>query len=70
MRILLAAAKVQYDKFGVVLQKARQKIDEAGKSLDEAGKRNEIIRKKLRSVEEIDGVKAEEILSLEESSDI
>ena len=70
VRILLAAAKVQYDKFGVVLQKARQKIDEAGKSLDEAGKRNEIIRKKLRSVEEIDGVKAEEILSLEESSDI
>ena len=70
VRILLAAAKVQYDKFGVVLQKARQKIDEAGKSLDEAGKRNEIIRKKLRSVEEIDGVKAEEILSLEENSDI
>lgn len=69
VRILLAAAKVQYDKFGVVLQKARQKIDEAGKSLDEAGKRNEIIRKKLRSVEEIDGVKAEEILSLEENSD-
>ncbi len=70
VRVLLAAAKVQYDKFGVVLQKARQKIDEAGKSLDEAGKRNEIIRKKLRNVEEIDGVKAEEILSLEENTDI
>ena len=71
VRILLAAAKVQYDKFGVVLHKARQKIDEAGKSLDEAGKRNEIIRKKLRNVEEIDGVKAEEILKLEEdNSDI
>ena len=70
VRVLLAAAKVQYDKFGTVLQKARQKIDEAGKSLDEAGKRNEIIRKKLRNVEEIDGVKAEEILSLEENNDI
>ena len=71
VRILLAAAKVQYDKFGVVLQKARQKIDEAGKSLDEAGKRNEIIRKKLKNVEEIDGVKADEILKLEEdNSDI
>ncbi len=71
VRILLAAAKVQYDKFGVVLQKARQKIDEAGKSLDEAGKRNEIIRKKLRNVEEIDGMKADEILKLEEdNSDI
>ncbi len=70
VRILLAAAKVQYDKFGVVLQKARQKIDEAGKSLDEAGKRNEIIRKKLRTVEEIDGGNAEEILGINESSDI
>ena len=70
VRVLLAAAKVQYDKFGTVLQKARQKIDEAGKSLDEAGKRNEIIRKKLRNVEEIDGMKAEEILNLEENTDI
>ena len=70
VRVLLAAAKVQYDKFGVVLQKARQKIDEAGKSLDEAGKRNEIIRKKLKNVEEIDGGNAEEILGINESSDI
>lgn len=71
VRILLAAAKAQYDKFGVYLHKARQKIDEAGKSLDEADKRNEMIRKRLRNVEEIDGVKAEEILNLEEiNSDI
>lgn len=70
VRILLAAAKVQYEKFGVVLHKARQKIDEAGRSLDEADKRNEIIRKKLRNVEEIDGANAEEILGINESSDI
>ncbi len=69
VRSLLAAAKVQYDKFGVVLHKARQKIDEAGKSLDEAGKRNDIILKKLRSVEEIDGSDADEILGINESSD-
>ena len=70
VRLLLAAAKVQYDKFGIVLQKAKQKIEEAGKSLDEAGKRNEIIRKKLRNVEEIDGMNADDILGLDESSDI
>jgi DNA anti-recombination protein RmuC len=69
VRVLLAAAKVQYDKFGVVLSKARQKIDEAGKSLDEAGKRNDIIRKKLNKVEEIDGMNADDILGLEETSD-
>ncbi len=69
VRVLLSAAKVQYDKFGVVLHKARQKIEEAGKSLDEADKRNEIIRKKLNKVEEIDGMNADDILGLEDNSD-
>lgn len=71
VRLLLAAARVQYDKFGVVLRKARQKIDEAGKSLDEADKRNEIIRKKLGKAGELDGSSAADILGLEEdNSDI
>lgn len=69
VRLLLAAAKVQYDKFGIVLHKAKQKIEEAGRSLDEADHRNEIIRKKLKKVEEIDGMDADEILGLEETSD-
>lgn len=51
VRKLLAAALDQYEKFGVVLTKARQKIDEAGQTVDEARHRNEIINKKLRSVE-------------------
>ena len=68
VRVLLAAAKVQYDKFGIVLHKAKQKIDEAGKSLEEADHRNEIIRKKLKKVEEIDGMNADEILGLEENN--
>lgn len=70
VRLLLAAARVQYDKFGVVLRKARQKIDEAGKSLDEADKRNEIIRKKLGKAGELDGSSAADILGLgEDNSD-
>ncbi len=68
VRLLLAAARVQYDKFGVVLRKARQKIDEAGKSLDEADKRNEIIRKKLGKAGELDGSSAANILGLEEDN--
>lgn len=66
VRTLLAAAKVQYDKFGGMLEKAKKKIEEAGKSLDEAQNRNNIIQKKLRSVEEIDQSGANEILGLEE----
>lgn len=66
VRTLLAAAKVQYDKFGGMLEKAKKKIEEAGKSLDEAQSRNNIIQKKLRSVEEIDHTGANEILGLDE----
>lgn len=64
VRVVLAAAKVQYDKFGVLLDKARKKITEAGKSLDDAQSRNNIIQKKLKSVEEIDRTSAEEILGI------
>ena len=65
---VLAAAKQQYDKFGDLLSKARKKIDEAGSVLDEADKRNGIIRKKLGSVEELEGREADSILGLTDSN--
>ena len=66
VRKILAAAKSQYDTFGTVLEKAKKKIDEAGKTLDEASHRNEIIRKKLKGVEEIEASEANGILELPE----
>ena len=66
VRAVLAAAKVQYEKFGVVLEKAKKKIDEAGKSLEDAQSRNNIIQKRLKSVEAIEQNEAIEILGLEE----
>lgn len=66
VRTVLAAAKVQYEKFGTVLEKARKKIDEAGRSLEDAQSRNDIIQKKLRTVETIDASEGAEILGLEE----
>lgn len=65
VRQLLAAAKVQYDKFGIVLDKAKKKIDEAGRSLEEAQSRNTIIQKKLKGVEAIEQDAASQILGLE-----
>lgn len=65
IRTLLGAAKAQYEKFGIVLEKARKKIDEAGKTLDDAQSRNELIQKKLRSVEEIEQGEAEKLLEIE-----
>lgn len=64
VRKLLAAAKQQYAKFGDVLQKARKKIDEAGRSLDEAQDRNRIIAGKLKNVEEIDSAEADSVLGI------
>ena len=69
VRTLLAAAKVQYEKFGGVLDKARKKIEEAGKTLEEAQSRNSIIQKKLRTVEAIETGSASQILGLEEGDD-
>ena len=63
VRLLLAAARQQYDKFGDVLQKARRKIDEAGRSLDEAQDRNRIIAGKLKNVETIGDEQAEALLN-------
>lgn len=57
---VLAAAKMQYEKFGDLLQKARKKVDEAGKVLDEADHRNHIIQKHLRRVETLDDPTAAE----------
>lgn len=66
VRTLLAAAKVQYNKFGLVLEKAKKKIEEAGKSLDDAQSRNEIIQKRLRNVEDISADSAVEVLGIED----
>lgn len=63
---VLGAAKMQYDKFGTLLQKARKKVDEAGKALDEADHRNAIIQKNLKKVETLDSAgEAEALLGLE-----
>ncbi len=63
---LLAAAKMQYDKFGIALDKAKKKIDEASVSIDDAQKRNSIIVKKLKGVEAISSETADLMLGTDE----
>lgn len=64
VRKLLSAVKSQYDTFEALLQKARKKIDEAGRSLDDARHRNGIIQKKLKSVESVSLSESEDTLEL------
>lgn len=65
VRKILSAVKSQYDTFSGVLAKAKKKIDEAGKSLDEAQHRNDMIQKKLRSIEALDISESDSVLYLE-----
>lgn len=67
IRALLGAVKLQYEKFGGLLQKARKKIDEAGGTIDDALKRNTLISRKLKNADEIDAARAQELLGLPET---
>ncbi len=62
VRQLLGAAKVQYEKFGDLLAKAKKKVDEAGKTLEDAERKNLYIRRKLKNIEEIDAPTADKLL--------
>lgn len=69
VRALLSAIKGQYDKFGTLLIKAKKKIDEAGKSLEDAQHRNNMIQKKLRSIEAIDITESDSVLEIGDGYD-
>ena len=51
---ILGNAKKQYALFGELLLKAQTKIDEAGKIIGKANERNEIIKKNLKKVNELE----------------
>lgn len=70
VRQLLGACKAQYETFGAVLEKAKKKIDDAGRSLDDAQHRNTIIRKRLRSVEDMERLEADNVLKLNDADSI
>lgn len=63
---VLGVAKAQYEKFGDLLQKARKKVEEAGKVLEDADRRNNIIQKRLKNVETLDSPETAELLLPEE----
>lgn len=64
VREVLSAAKTQYDKFTVLLEKAHSKVEEAGKALESAQHRNTMIHKKLRSVETVSLAQSNSLLEL------
>lgn len=64
VRELLAAAKAQYGKFSDLLEKARKKIDEAGRTIGDAQNRSRLIQNKLRKVESLEPAEADRLLQI------
>lgn len=66
IKLVLGAVKKQYDTFDGLLEKVKKKINEADTSIDAARKRNDMIVKKLRTVDSADSIAADEILGITE----
>ncbi|GHV94485.1 DNA recombination protein RmuC [Spirochaetia bacterium] len=59
---LLGAVRAEFGKFGEVLEKTKQKLDQASKEIDNAGVRSRAIEKKLRDVQTLPETQAQKIL--------
>ncbi len=60
----LGAVKTEFNKFGGMLEKAKEKIDAASKELDQDAKRTRALERKLKNVEALSEAQARQILSL------
>ena len=59
---LLGAVRTEFGKFGEVLAKTKQKLDQASREIDNAGVRSRAIEKKLRDVQTLPETKAQKLL--------
>ena len=67
MWVLLGKVKTEFDKFGSVLEKTKQKIDQAGKELENAGVRSRAITRALRDVSAMPVDDDNSIIALDDS---
>ena len=69
VRRLLSVAKAQYEKFGEVLDRAKKKIDEAGRTLVAAQDRNRIMAGKLKGIDSMDAAEADAYLGITDGAE-
>jgi len=60
---VLSAVKAEFGKFGDVLARTKEKLDQASKTIDDAGVRSRAIVKQLRNVESLPEPEAVKILT-------
>jgi DNA recombination protein RmuC len=61
---VLGAIKTEFGKFGDVLDKVKRQLNTASRTIEETGARSRTIERRLRSVEQLPGAEASEILAL------
>jgi DNA recombination protein RmuC len=59
---LLGAVRTEFGKFGEILEKTKQKLDQASREIDNAGTRSRAIERKLRDVETLPETQAQKLL--------
>jgi DNA recombination protein RmuC len=62
---VLGAVKTEFGRFGDLLAKTKDKLDQVGRTLDEAGKKSTTIARKLRDVEALPEDEADRLLTSE-----
>jgi DNA recombination protein RmuC len=60
---VLGAVKTEFGKFGEILAKTKEKLDQVGKTLDDAGRKSTTIARKLRDVEALPEAEADRLLA-------
>jgi DNA recombination protein RmuC len=64
---VLAAVKTEFGKFGEILARTKEKLDQVGRTLDDAGRKSTTIARKLRDVEALPESEADRLLTGEQS---
>jgi len=60
---VLGAVKTEFGKFGEILAKTKERLDQVGKTLDDAGKKSTTIARKLRDIEALPEAEADQLLT-------
>ncbi|HEY5307194.1 MAG TPA: DNA recombination protein RmuC [Casimicrobiaceae bacterium] len=60
---VLGAVKTEFGKFGEILAKTKEKLDQVGRTLDDAGRKSTTIARKLRDVEALPEADADLLLT-------
>lgn len=67
---VLGAVKTEFGKFGEILARTKDKLDQVGKTLDDAGRKSTTIARKLRDVEALPQAEADRLLTGESARDV